>query len=82
MPKLKNLSAKEVISILEKFGFAIVGQRGRHIKLRRTTDRETRQTLTIPDHKELDRGTLKAIHNQALRYISEVELREYFYTEE
>ena len=38
------------------------------------------QTLTIPNHDELDKGTLKAIYNQALRYISEENLREHFYT--
>ena len=80
MPKLKNLSAKNIISIFETFGFEIVAKKGSHIKLRRTTN-NIRQTLTVPNHKELDRGTLGAMHNQALRYISETELHEHFYTE-
>ncbi|HEY9583089.1 MAG TPA: type II toxin-antitoxin system HicA family toxin [Candidatus Paceibacterota bacterium] len=35
MPKLKNLSAKNIISIFETFGFEIVAKKGSHIKLRR-----------------------------------------------
>lgn len=41
---------------------------------------ETKQTLLIPNHREMDTGTLKAIFNQASRYIPETELRQYFYT--
>jgi hypothetical protein len=37
--------------------------------------------MTIPKHKELDKGTVKAIYVQALRYIPEESLRERFYLE-
>jgi len=37
--------------------------------------------MTIPDHSELDTGTLRAIYRQALRYISDSDLRSYFYAE-
>jgi predicted RNA binding protein YcfA (HicA-like mRNA interferase family) len=80
MPKLKSLSGKEVIKILEVFGFLISGQRGSHVKLRRITE-NGKQTLTVPNHYELDKGTLKAIYNQVLRYISENDLKKYFYSE-
>ncbi len=79
MPKLKLLSGKEVIKIFAKFGFEVISQRGSHAKLRRMLKDETKQTLTIPIHDELDKGTLKAIFRQALRYIQEEELRPYFY---
>lgn len=79
MPKLKNLSGKEVINIFISFGFAKSGQRGSHIKLARMLSDEIRQTLTIPNHTELDKGTLKAIFRQALKYIPENELRPHFY---
>ena len=72
MPKLKILSGKEVIKIFAIFGFC-------HVKLQRI--KTGKQTLTIPNHTELDKGTLKAIYNQALRYISEDDLRKYFYSE-
>ena len=79
MPKLKILSGKEVIKIFAKFGFEVISQRGSHAKLRRILKDGTKQTITIPIHDELDKGTLKAIFRQALRYIPEDELRPYFY---
>jgi len=81
MPKLKRLSGDEVIKIFASFGFGIVAQRGSHVKLRRVLPDGVKQTLTIPAHKELDIGTLKAIHRQALRYIPDAELSPYFYSE-
>jgi hypothetical protein len=35
--------------------------------------------MTIPNHKEIDKGTLKVIYNQATRYISEEKLKGYFF---
>lgn len=81
MPKLKILSGEDIIKIFERFGFSIIGQKGSHVKLRRMVDNNLNQTLTIPKHKELDKGTIKAIFNQALKYITESELRNYFYSE-
>ncbi len=79
MPKLRVLSGKEVVKILSKFGFEVVSQRGSHVKLRRVLPDRTKQTLTIPLHDELDKGTLKAIIRQASRYIPEEELKPHFY---
>ena len=79
MPKLKILSGKDIIEIFKSFGFSIVGQKGSHVKLARYLS-GTHQTLTIPNHKELDKGTIRAIYSQALRYVSDAELRKYFYT--
>ena len=80
MPKLKTLSGKDIIKILGDFGFLIVGQKGSHIKLKRAIDNIS-QTLTVPNHYKLDKGTLKAIYNQALKYIPEKDLRKYFYSD-
>jgi predicted RNA binding protein YcfA (HicA-like mRNA interferase family) len=79
MPKPKRLSGDEVIAILESFGFAIHSQRGSHVKLRRVTASSLRQTLTVPRHKELDSGTVRAIFRQASQYIPEDELRPLFF---
>jgi predicted RNA binding protein YcfA (HicA-like mRNA interferase family) len=79
MPKLKVLSGEEVIAIFQKFGFFISSQKGSHVKLLRTIYDGTKQTLTIPNHKELDRGTFKAIYRQALRYVADEDLRTCFY---
>jgi predicted RNA binding protein YcfA (HicA-like mRNA interferase family) len=79
MPKLKRLSGQAVIKILSQFDFQVASQRGSHVKLRRIAPGGT-QTLTIPSHKEIDRGTLAAIYNQASRYIDASELKNHFYT--
>jgi predicted RNA binding protein YcfA (HicA-like mRNA interferase family) len=81
MPKLKRLSGDEVIAILGKFGFAVHAQRGSHVKLRRVGSGGTAQTLTIPKHRELDTGTLKAIIRQASRFIPQDQLLPHFYTD-
>jgi len=80
MPKLKVLSGKDLLKIFSHFGFKVISQKGSHAKLKRVLSGGLQQTLTIPIHKELDKGTLLAIFNQSLRYISETELRPHFYT--
>ncbi|OGU58580.1 MAG: hypothetical protein A2X64_04985 [Ignavibacteria bacterium GWF2_33_9] len=80
MPKLKTLSGSDIIKILAIFGFTIKSQKGSHVKLSRT-DGNIEQILTIPHHKELDKGTLKAIFRQASRFISESTLYPHFYSE-
>ena len=61
MAKLPRISGAEVIKILSKFfGFRALRQRGSHITL--TNDSVF---LTVPLHKELDRGTLLAILRDA-----------------
>jgi predicted RNA binding protein YcfA (HicA-like mRNA interferase family) len=81
MPKPRALNGQEVVRILESFGFSILDQHGSHIKLRRIGQDATRETLTVPNHKELDRGTIISIFKQVCRYIPESELRSYFYSE-
>ena len=80
MPKLKILSGQELIKILIEFGFSIHSQKGSHIKLVRYKNNE-KQTLTIPNHKDIDKGTLKAIMRQTSRYIPVEELNKIFYSE-
>jgi len=80
MPKLRNLNGRRVVRIFSRFGFETISQRGSHVKLRRVLSDGTKQTLTIPLHGELDKGTLRVIFRQALRYIPEEELKPYFYS--
>lgn len=61
MSKLPRLSGRDAVRALEKIGFYVKRQHGSHIILRR--DNPFAQTV-IPDHKELDRGTLRAILRQ------------------
>ncbi|MBI3466109.1 MAG: type II toxin-antitoxin system HicA family toxin [Planctomycetes bacterium] len=78
--KLRRLSGQNVVSILEKFGFGVLSQRGSHAKLRRTAPGGEKQTLVVPLHKQIDAGTLQAIFRQASRYIPQEQLRALFYT--
>jgi predicted RNA binding protein YcfA (HicA-like mRNA interferase family) len=80
-PRLRRLSAREVLSALGTFGFEIVATRGSHAKLRRVTPDGVTQTLTVPLHKDLDPGTVRAIYRQATRFIPEAELSTWFYGE-
>lgn len=81
MPKLRTLSGGDLLRIFAGFGFSQFSQKGSHIKLRRTLLSGVRQTLTIVNHAEVDRGTLHAIYRQALRFISESDLRPRFYSD-
>lgn len=80
MRRLKTLSGTSVMTVFRKFGFEQVSQRGSHAKMRRET-LDGRQTLTIPMHKELDKGTLLTIFRQACRYIPEDELAPNFFSD-
>jgi predicted RNA binding protein YcfA (HicA-like mRNA interferase family) len=60
--KLPVVSGPDVVRALEKVGFVVYRQRGSHITVVRKTP--SAQT-TIPNHKELDRGTLRAIIRQS-----------------
>jgi predicted RNA binding protein YcfA (HicA-like mRNA interferase family) len=80
MPKPKKLSGDDIVRIFAQFGFETVSQKGSHIKLVRGTATGAREILTIPNHKEIRKGTVKAILNQASRYIPQQELRPHFYS--
>ena len=62
MSRLPVVSGRDLVRALEKVGFAFDRQRGSHIMLFRA---EPPTTLSMPDHRELDRGTLRAILRQA-----------------
>mgnify|MGYP000639711371 CR=1 FL=1 len=62
MNKLPVISGKECIKALAKAGFYFKRREGSHITLRR--DNPFVQVV-VPEHKELDRGTLRAIIRQA-----------------
>jgi len=81
MPKLRSLSGSDVVAIFRQFGFFVLTQRGSHIKMRRLTQAGEKQTLTIPNHRQLDTGTCHAIFRQAGRYIAPDDLRPHFYTD-
>lgn len=79
MPKMRVLGGKDLLKIFSTFDFKEIDQRGSHVKIRRIVG-GNRQTLTVPMHKEIDKGLLKQIFIQASQYISEEELRPLFYS--
>lgn len=79
MPRLKRLSAREILRVLSQFGFVVASIRGSHAKLKRIIEDGPPQVLTVPLHRELAPGTIQAIYRQALRFIAEAELRPHFY---
>ncbi|MGA3239613.1 MAG: type II toxin-antitoxin system HicA family toxin [Bryobacteraceae bacterium] len=44
------------MTILREFGFQKFGQRGSHLKVRRVLEGGQVQSLTVPNHDEIDRG--------------------------
>jgi predicted RNA binding protein YcfA (HicA-like mRNA interferase family) len=62
MRKLPPISGRECVKALNKANFYRKRQQGSHIILRRD---EPFAQVVVPDHKELDRGTLRAIIRQS-----------------
>ena len=62
MSGLPRLSGAECVKALNKAGFYFKRQEGSHIVLRRD---DPFGQVVVPNHKELDRGTLRAIIRQA-----------------
>ena len=61
MSGLPRISGKECAKALGKIGFYLKRQESSHMVLRRD---EPFAQVVVPDHKELDRGTLRAIIRQ------------------
>lgn len=62
MSKLPVISGQACIKALAKVGFSVKRQKGSHIVVGKDNPSVR---LVVPDHKELDRGTLRAIIQQA-----------------
>ncbi len=62
MSQLPSISGRECVRAPEKVGCVFRRQEGSHMVLRRE---EPFGQLVVPDHRELDRGTLRAIIRQA-----------------
>ena len=62
--KLPQISGKETIKKLQKFGFIAVRQKGSHVRLeKRITDEVIK--ITVPLHPKLKKGTLLHIIKDA-----------------
>ena len=63
MRKLPVISGKDLCKKLEQAGYVFDHQTGSHIILR--NEYPPHRRLTIPNHKEIAKGTLRAIIRQA-----------------
>ncbi len=68
MPSLPVLSGQEVVRIFVALGWIVARQRGSHIVMIKEGQLAT---LSVPDHKELARGTLRSLLRAANLTIDE-----------
>lgn len=74
-PRSRPLTARQILRGLGSLGFEVIAIRGSHAKLRRTLLDGTSQTLTVPIHRAIAPGTVRAICRQASRFVPEAEVR-------
>lgn len=58
MPSLPVISGRKAVRAFEKLGWQVARQRGSHIIM--VKDGEM-TTLSVPDHKEIAKGTLRSL---------------------
>lgn len=58
MPEVPSLKPRDVVRAFKKLGWEVARQRGSHIIL---TKEGHMATLSVPDHPEVARGTLRAL---------------------
>ncbi len=58
MGRLGNISGKETVRAFGKAGWQVLGQVGSHVVLTKSGERAN---LSVPQHKELSTGTLRAL---------------------
>lgn len=63
MSKLPVLSGRQLCKMLEKIGYVFDHQTGSHIILRK--EEPPHRRLSVPDHKEIAKGTLRSIIRKA-----------------
>ena len=68
MPELPQLSGRETVRAFESLGWKVVRQKGSHIILIKAGQIAT---LSVPDHKEVAKGTLRSLIRSAGLTVSE-----------
>ena len=62
MAALPVISGREAVKVIEALGWETARQRGSHMILVRAGDIET---LSVPDHREVAKGTLRSLIRSA-----------------
>ena len=65
MPRLPQVSGRQVVGLMQGLGYEVIRRRGSHVRLKRQVGDDV-HVETIPDHKVLAKGTLRTI----LKHIS------------
>jgi len=68
MPALPQLSGRDVVRVFESIGWQVARQKGSHIIL---TKPGHMATLSVPDHKEIAKGTLRSLIRAAELTVAE-----------
>jgi len=68
MSRLPVVSARQLVKALHKVGYDVDHQSGSHIILR---NKASRRILSVPNHGEIARGTLRSILQQSGLEINE-----------
>ena len=63
MSRLPVVSGRDTVRAFAKLGYAVDHQTGSHIILRQ--EEPPHRRLTVPDHREIAKGTLRALIRQA-----------------
>jgi predicted RNA binding protein YcfA (HicA-like mRNA interferase family) len=64
MSKLPVVSGQQAVQVFTKIGYVVVRQRGSHLRLR-DDDNPAHLALTVPNHKVLKVGLLRALIRDA-----------------
>jgi predicted RNA binding protein YcfA (HicA-like mRNA interferase family) len=62
MQRLPLISGREVVKVFERLGWEVARQRGSHIIL---VKKGHIASLSVPDHREVARGTLRSLISHA-----------------
>ena len=63
MPKLPVVSGRTLIRFLTDLGYSVIRRRGSHVRLEKQFATGA-HGITVPDHREIARGTLNVILNR------------------
>ena len=63
MSRLPSISGSQAVRAFQRLGYEVDRQRGSHIILR--ASRQPYRRLVVPDHKDLAKGTLRALIREA-----------------
>ncbi len=68
MARLANISGKDAVKAFQKAGWVVIGQVGSHVVMSKPL---LRVNLSVPQHKELSVGTLRALIRHAAMTVDE-----------